>query len=110
MTASYLHTLFGDEARRLQEQAGSRSAYARMEAGGEPGGDRLGEREIHFLRARDSFYMASVTVDGWPYLQHRGGAPGFVEILGPDRIGFADIMHAIDTYLGIAEMQPFVRR
>jgi predicted pyridoxine 5'-phosphate oxidase superfamily flavin-nucleotide-binding protein len=88
MTATYFQTMFGDAARALQERAGSRSAYARAEAGG--GGDALTEREISFLEARDSFYMASVTEDGWPYVQHRGGPAGFVKVIGPRRISFAD--------------------
>jgi len=90
MTANYLHTLFGDAARHLQEEAGSRTAYARMEARSGPGADAFTEKEIGFLERRDSFYMASVTADGWPYVQHRGGMPGFVRVLGPQRIGFAD--------------------
>ena len=40
---------------------------------------------------RDSFYMASVSETGWPYIQHHGGAAGFVKILAPDLIGFADL-------------------
>jgi uncharacterized protein len=41
-------------------------------------------------RVSDSFYMATVSETGWPYVQHRGGAPGFVKVLGPNLIGFAD--------------------
>ena len=55
-----------------------------------PPSDRLTPEETDFLAARDSFYMATVTEDGWPYLQHRGGPPGFVKILGPNQLGFAD--------------------
>jgi len=60
-----------------------------MEAG--PGDvDILTAREIDFIEARDSFYMASVSEDGWPYIQHRGGPAGFLRSLGSNRIGFAD--------------------
>jgi len=55
-----------------------------------PSSDRLTPEETEFLAARDSFYMATVTEDGWPYVQHRGGPPGFVKVLGPNQLGFAD--------------------
>lgn len=47
--------------------------------------------EVYFIDSRDSFYMATVSETGWPYLQHRGGPPGFVKVLGPNLIGFADL-------------------
>ncbi|HZO84667.1 MAG TPA: pyridoxamine 5'-phosphate oxidase family protein, partial [Verrucomicrobiae bacterium] len=43
-----------------------------------PERDPLTDEEIRFVRSRDSFYMATVTETGWPYIQHRGGAPGFL--------------------------------
>ena len=46
--------------------------------------------EADFIASRDSFYMATISETGWPYLQHRGGPPGFVKILGPNLIGFSD--------------------
>src|SRR5271169_3956122 len=46
--------------------------------------------EVAFIAQRDSFYMATVSQTGWPYIQHRGGPPGFVKVLGPNLIGFAD--------------------
>ncbi len=88
MAATYLHTLFGPGARALQEAAGSRAAYARMEAGGDI--DWLTDREVDFITARDSFYMASVSEEGWPYVQHRGGPAGFLKRIAGNRIGFAD--------------------
>lgn len=62
--------------------------YATSEQAPEP--DDLREDEIAFIESRDSFYMATVTENGWPYVQHRGGPPGFVRVLGPRQIGFAD--------------------
>lgn len=55
-----------------------------------PALDILGEEEVCFIAARDSFYMATVNADGWPYLQHRGGPPGFLKRLGTRQLGFAD--------------------
>ncbi len=43
-----------------------------------------------FIARRDSFYMATTNSDGWPYLQHRGGPAGFLRVLGPHQLGFAD--------------------
>lgn len=50
----------------------------------------LGAREAAFIAARDSFYLATVSESGWPYLQHRGGPAGFVHVLGPTTLAFAD--------------------
>ena len=52
--------------------------------------DILTEREIAFIAARDSFYIASVSEHGWPYVQHRGGPVGFLRRVTGNRIGFAD--------------------
>ena len=89
MAQTYLHTMFGSGARALQEAAGSRASYARMEANAGKM-DVLTDREIAFLSGRDSFYIASVSEDGWPYVQHRGGPPGFLRRVAGNRIGFAD--------------------
>jgi len=43
-----------------------------------------------FIATRDTFYLATVTESGWPYVQHRGGPAGFLKVLGPEKIGFAD--------------------
>jgi uncharacterized protein len=55
-----------------------------------PETDAMTSSEAYFIDSRDSFYMATVSETGWPYLQHRGGPPGFVKVLGPNLIGFAD--------------------
>ncbi len=52
--------------------------------------DRFGPNEAAFIAARDSFYMASVSETGWPYVQHRGGPPGFVKLIDDRTLGFAD--------------------
>ena len=49
-----------------------------------------GEQEIAFIAARDSFYLASVSETGWPYVQHRGGPTGFVRRVDERTIGWAD--------------------
>src|ERR1043166_2729559 len=57
---------------------------------GEAERDALTDEEQDFIRARDSFYMATVTENGWPYIQHRGGAPGFLRVLDAHTLTFAD--------------------
>ncbi|WP_374395942.1 pyridoxamine 5'-phosphate oxidase family protein [Sphingopyxis sp.] len=90
MAQNYRHIVFSDAAKALQEQHGSRIAYAKLDT--RPVGeiDDLTAKEIDYIALRDSFYMASVTPDGWPYMQHRGGPAGFLKHVGGNRIGFAD--------------------
>jgi hypothetical protein len=52
--------------------------------------DRFGNAEAAFIARRDSFYMATVSETGWPYVQHRGGPIGFLRVLDDRTIGFAD--------------------
>ncbi len=80
---------FTDTVKGFQEAYGSRRSYARMEIG-ENSKNVLGEAETAFIGARDSFYMATVSETGWPYVQHRGGPAGFVKVLDPTTLGFAD--------------------
>ena len=89
VTHRYFDLAFTPMVRRLQNESGSGKAYGRLVTGSESA-DQLTELEEVFICARDSFYMATVSETGWPYLQHRGGPPGFVKVLGPSTIGFAD--------------------
>lgn len=52
--------------------------------------DTLAEDEIAFIASRDSFYMASVSETGWPYVQHRGGKAGFLKVVDHRTLAFAD--------------------
>ena len=52
--------------------------------------DLLTSEEIEFISQRDSFYMASVTENGWPYVQHRGGKQGFLRVISTSQLAFAD--------------------
>lgn len=80
---------FTESVRELQTARGSRAVYAGVERG-EDSNKVLGPREADFIRARDSFYMASVSETGWPYVQHRGGPVGFMRIIDEHTLGFAD--------------------
>jgi ferredoxin-NADP reductase/predicted pyridoxine 5'-phosphate oxidase superfamily flavin-nucleotide-binding protein len=85
----FAHIAFTDTVREVQRTLGSRAGYAAMEAG-EDTNHALSVQETGFIAARDSFYIASVSETGWPYLQHRGGPAGFVRVLDEHTIGFAD--------------------
>jgi predicted pyridoxine 5'-phosphate oxidase superfamily flavin-nucleotide-binding protein len=52
--------------------------------------DRLTKAEALFIAERDSFYMATASQTSWPYVQHRGGPPGFLRVLDEKTLGFAD--------------------
>jgi uncharacterized protein len=90
MAHRFAQLMFTPTVRAVQESLGSRGAYARLDAPEAPAHDRLGETERAFIAARDSFYMASVSETGWPYLQHRGGPIGFIKVLDERTLGFAD--------------------
>lgn len=86
MARKYLETLGTESVLREQERyyGRRRPVVATAER------DGLGPRETEFIAARDSFYMASVGETGWPYLQHRGGPIGFLRVLSPSSLAFAD--------------------
>jgi len=86
---NFYELAFTPAVKEEQQRHGSRAQYLRMEKSGTHGSE-LGPDEQHFISLRDSFYMASVSETGWPYVQHRGGPPGFVHVLNPKQIGFAD--------------------
>lgn len=80
---------FSPAVKRLQEKKGSRRAYARMEAKG--GWQTLVTGDLaQFIAERDSFYVATASADGQPYVQHRGGKPGFLKVLDERTLAFAD--------------------
>lgn len=90
MPGQYFHRLFGGDTRLLQERAGSRASYARREAASSREIDVLKERELSFIAARDSVYLASVAADRWLYVQHRGGPKGFIRHQGSNRLAILD--------------------
>ena len=89
MANNFGSLVFTPVVKALQEKYGSRRHYARMESGS-ASQDRLGEEETAFIAERDSFYMATVGANGWPYVQHRGGQRGFLKVIDDQTIAFAD--------------------
>jgi len=81
---------FTEDVKALQERYGSRAGYATYEAGEAAADARIGAQEMAFIESRDSFYLATVNSDGWPYIQHRGGPRGFLKVLTPLQLAFAD--------------------
>lgn len=89
MSHKYAEQMFTENVKKVQEIAGSRKSYARMEQG-DAYNSVLGPNEMEFINESDSFYMASVGETGWPYVQHRGGNKGFVKIIDEATIGYSD--------------------
>lgn len=90
MPHHFAEIAFTPTVKKLQEQLGSRTSYARMEGTAGSVNRYLSEAEAGFIAARNSLYMATVSETGWPYIQHRGGPTGFVRVLDESTIGFAD--------------------
>ena len=88
MSRNFTRYAFTSSVRKAQERYGTRDSYARMEQAGDR--YRLSAREALFIQARDSFYLASVGENGWPYVQFRGGAKGFLKVIDDTTIGYAD--------------------
>lgn len=85
MSAPRSDVAFSPAVKALQTRAGSRAAYARRDFG-----DVLPPPLVDFVHARDSLYLSTASADGQPYIQHRGGAPGFLTALDPATLAFAD--------------------
>ena len=91
MPHAFAQIAFTPHVKAEQQRDGSRAGYARsFEADDQTFNDRLGQAEADFLAALRSFYMATVSETGWPYVQHRGGPAGFVQVLDDRHIAFAD--------------------
>ncbi|KIZ36414.1 MULTISPECIES: pyridoxamine 5'-phosphate oxidase family protein [Rhodopseudomonas] len=80
---------FTPAVKAIQTRKGSRSAYAKVE---ENGGWRstVDGDLAEFLAAQTSMFLATASADGQPYIQHRGGPPGFIRVLDPTTLAFAD--------------------
>ncbi len=91
MSHAFAQIAFTPQVKAEQLRDGSRAGYARsFESDAETFNDRLGQAEVDFLAGLRSFYMATVSESGWPYVQHRGGPAGFVQVLDDRHIAFAD--------------------
>lgn len=86
---AFTQIAFTDGVREVQREMGAADMMARF-ASAPRANKHITEAEAAFILARNSFYMASTTDGGWPYIQHRGGPTGFLKPLGDNMLGFAD--------------------
>ena len=86
MADKFLELLVSPSVARAQKHYFGRA----MEVAGERPPDALTDDEIKFIASRDSFYLSTVSENGWPYVQHRGGQPGFLQVVNPSALAFAD--------------------
>jgi len=89
MAARFADIAFTPSVKAAQSRYGSREANRGFELA-DDAANELGRREIDFISARDTFYQATVSESGWPYVQHRGGPAGFLKVLDARTIGYAD--------------------
>lgn len=89
MGAPFSDITFTDSVKTAQALYGSREWNRRFELADHIPAE-LGEFEMGFVAERDSFYQATVSESGWPYMQHRGGPQGFLKVLDSQTLGYAD--------------------
>ncbi len=89
MTHRFADVTFTEGVKAVQEHYGSRAHNERLQTNFGPN-DQLGPRETDFIAHRDTFYVATVGESGWPYVQHRGGPPGFLKVLSSTQLAYAD--------------------
>ncbi len=90
MTHRFAQLMFTPHVKQVQAERGSRAGYAQVADPHAPTNDRLTKRETDFIAGRDSFYMATVSETGWPYIQHRGGPVGFLRVMDDSSVCFPD--------------------
>nr|WP_240511324.1 pyridoxamine 5'-phosphate oxidase family protein [Novosphingobium panipatense] len=88
MSYGFLDIATTPSVRAAQTEMGADRQWAAFE--GDRAFDRFTRNEAAFITARDSFYMGSVSEDGWPYVQHRGGPAGFLQLVDERTLAFAD--------------------
>ena len=89
MSRAYSDIAFTPAVRELQTRMGSRSKYEAFDRAIDRR-DQLSERETEFIEQSDHFFQATVGETGWPYVQHRGGPAGFLNVLDDRTIAYAD--------------------
>jgi len=87
MTSRFMELMLTPDVQAAQARCYGRSHSRPHDAAPE----RFGADEVAFIAGMDSFYLGTVNQDGWPYVQHRGGTQGFLKVLDPSTLGFADL-------------------
>ncbi len=88
MAKNYLEIAFTESVKAQQEKYGTRKHYEKNEK--IERGTELSFPEADFIEKRDSFYLATIGENGFPYVQFRGGEPGFLKVLDKQTLGYAD--------------------
>ncbi len=89
MARKFAQLAFTPEVKAVQEQQGSRQTYERYVAKG-PSNDTITPELADFIATLDGIYLGTVSSNGYPYIQFRGGEPGFLKVLDEKTLGFAD--------------------
>lgn len=89
MPRAFAQIAYTPSVQAAQTRYGSREANAGFDLDPKAR-NTVSERELEFLPMVDTFFMATVGENGWPYVQHRGGPKGFLKILDEHTLGFAD--------------------
>jgi hypothetical protein len=103
MSRAYTDLAFTPAVRAMQTRMGSRQAYEHLDHT-EDRRDALTDREADFIEARDSFYQATVSETGWPYVQFKGGPAGFLHVLNNKTIAYADFKGNVQ-YISTGNLQ-----
>ncbi|RDS81132.1 pyridoxamine 5-phosphate oxidase [Dyella monticola] len=88
MSYGFLDIAVTPGVRAAQAEMGADKLWANFK--GHRTFDRFTDDETAFIAERDSFYIASVSETGWPYVQHRGGPRGFLKVIDAQTLAFAD--------------------
>jgi uncharacterized protein len=102
MATAFAELAFTPSVKATQSYYGSREKNSRFELA-EEARNQLTEAEADFIGERDSFYQATVSESGWPYIQHRGGPKGFLKVLDDRILGFADFRGNVQ-YLSVGNL------
>ncbi len=89
MPRQFTQLAFTPAVKQAQTERGSRETYAKFEQTG-PENNSVTPEIAEFIRQMDGFYLGTMSANGYPYIQFRGGKPGFLKILTEKTLGFAD--------------------
>ena len=103
MGRAFVDFAFTPAVKAVQTRYGTRVSNQRLEAASERH-DTLTETEVEFISSRDGFYQATVSGSGWPYVQFRGGPPGFLRVIDNKTVGYADFRGNVQ-YLTIGNLE-----
>lgn len=90
MTSAFAKMTFTPAVLELQERYGSRQAYSNLLDENADPGNQAGPVEASFISARDGFYQSTISDNGWPYVQFKGGPRGFLKVIDEQTIAYAD--------------------